>query len=337
MMTWGRRWLPLPAFAAWLWLAPPALAAEEAAQTFKLELKKLVDGGFGRTADTKATPADVVREWSSPQRIVSTDRGRVVGGEGKTFKALAKKEPKYVSAFVIRGVVQLGKDAFPFACDATDLKKGFDKLYFDVNRNGDLTDDPVVQAERIDPSNISPNSDYVPQRSFPRVGVKIRVASGELDYAFFATARAYQITESDQNGSRKAWHGYATFSPGVYREGEVTLAGKKHRICVLDYNSNGLFNDTTSVGDKEHEALANAVEGDMLLVDPDPKEPSIANGGDIIDRVERRHVSKLVWIDNRFWELQVAPAGDSATLDAVQPAYRQSLQPGQKVPRRGLR
>lgn len=317
MMIAGRRWLPLPLLIALLSGVPAAFAAEEAAQTFKLELKSLSGNELHRFSDGRPLTAEALRGWSSTQNVWAAQGTRRSGETGKTYRSLVKKEPKYAAEFVLNGVVSFGDDTFPFAFDTTDIrKKGFDKLYFDANRNGDLTDDKVVGALKADLTGIN-FGDNAPERSFPRVGVKIRVGDTELNYAFFVTTRAFAEDAGD-GGSKKTWQGYAQFSPAVYREGEVTLAGKKHRVSLLDYNSNGLFNDASSVPTDEdthkRRKTAYASNGDMLLVDPDPRAPSIGYGYDVMDRLERRHVSKLVWIDNRYWELTVAPAGETITL-----------------------
>ncbi|HOW69393.1 MAG TPA: hypothetical protein PKY77_02230 [Phycisphaerae bacterium] len=308
--------VPFALFSA----VPIALAVQEKAQTFKLDLKKITESGPRYLEYGKPPTEEALRRWCSSQHVWSVKGARRGGEEGKTFESLAKKEPTYASEFAIKGVVKLGQDSYPFACDAADLNKtGFEKFYFDGNRNGDLTDDPVVTAKKTDLDGIRFGGDYVPERSFPRVEVKIRVGDGELDYAFFLTAQAYQTYMPGDDGKpAQTWQGYAQFSPAVYREGEVTLDGKRHRISLLDYNSNGSFDDVTALyGDEEfrkQRRIAYAINGDMLLVDPDPKAESIGYGYDVIDRLERRHVSKLVWIDGRYWDMKVAPSGETITL-----------------------
>ena len=315
-----RRFTPLM-LLAFLSAVPIALAAEGKAQTFKLELKKLSESR-SRVIDFGKPPGDeAMRAWCNSQSVWSMEGARQGGDDKTSFTALVKKEPKYTSDFVIRGVVKFGKDAFPFACDATDMKKkGFDKLYFDVNCNGDLTDDPVVSAKKADFEGAS-FSDYVPERAFPRVDLKIHVGDTEQDYAFFMTARAYAMTQYVEGANaepKKTWQGYAEFMPAVYREGEITLDGKKHKIALLDYNANGTFDNATELyGDenfRKQRKAAYAISGDMLLVDPDSKVLSVGYGFNVSDRPERRHVSKLVWIEDRYWELKVAPSGETITL-----------------------
>ena len=314
-----RQSVPL-ALLALLATATIAPAAERDARTFKLELKKIPEDTPRYLEYGKPPSEETLRAWCASQQVWAIEGARRSGEEGKTFEALAKKEPKYTSDFVIRGVVKLGKDYYPLACDSADMKKqGFDTLYFDANRNGDLTDDPVINAKKSNLKRTNVGSDSVPLRSFPRVDVRIRVGDTELDYAFFMSARAYQTYAGPIEGTpKKTWRGYAQFLPAVYREGEITLDGKKHTLCLLDFSSNGCFDDMTSLVDdeiarKEHRP-AYAAGGDMLLVDPDPKAQTVGYGYGVTDRPERRYVSKVVWIDDRYWELKVTPSGETITL-----------------------
>ena len=64
------------------------------------------------------------------------------------FTNTVKKEPpKYEYENPYKGVVTLGSDKYLFVLDSSDINtKGFHKLYFDRNLNGDLTDDSVIEA-----------------------------------------------------------------------------------------------------------------------------------------------------------------------------------------------
>ena len=90
---------------------------------------------------------------------------------------------------------------------------------------------------------------------------------------------------------------------------------KKHRIILLDYNSNGQFNDRNEIDDTISKQIGKiyAKTGDMFLVDPDMKNPVIM-GNSVVDRAERQHVSKLLNIDNQFFNTEISPAGDRLTI-----------------------
>ena len=87
--------------------------------------------------------ADYVLRLTEPQQFVQQDKWS--GAAQAEFQRLVKKEPKYVVPIPFRGVAKLGGRSFCFALDAVAPKAaGYDRLYFDANGNGDLTDDPKV-------------------------------------------------------------------------------------------------------------------------------------------------------------------------------------------------
>ena len=77
-------------------------------------------------------------------------------------KAVHKEPPEFESEHPVRGVAKLGTGQFGFVLDAAEPDaKGYARLYFDINRNGDLTDDDVIDACKMGPA---------PPRSMPRNG-----------------------------------------------------------------------------------------------------------------------------------------------------------------------
>ena len=180
----------------------------------------------------------------------------------------------------------------------------YDRLYFDLDHDGDLTDEEVIKAE----SSQNANNDTYFMTSFARIDVPIEIESTKLDYAFTLRITAYS------SGN----HGYVSGSinAAAYREGEITLDGKKHRLLLIDFNSNGRFDDVssvnTSVRTPDQRIYAN--QGDRLYVDPDLKATSrnpydITSGNDIYD------VGHLICLDGRFCKMTVSPAGDKFTLE----------------------
>ena len=87
--------------------------------------------------------------------------------------------------------------------------------FFDVNRNGMLSDDPAV-----------------PARNGPNRG------SVEVFLDYFDGQRPYTIDFNHFHDTDEL----TFFHSGLY-EGEIILGGKVRRFAILDDNSNGLFND----------------------------------------------------------------------------------------------
>jgi len=314
-------------------LAIFAAATVAWAETCTLELK--------RVNQQNPQTFDYVYRAANPQSIfvqIGKD-GAPMGNQGPVaaFKRIVKKEPKYQSEKPFRAVVRLGSQEYAFALDLipppskdakpddkkendkkkdaqktkkekpkTDKTKAssvivFNRMYFDANHNGDLTDDKPVDVE--------------PQRSprrlgsffqFPRVDVVIDDAGTKLDYSFFLEGRV--MTSPDFS------YVLVSLNPGAYREGDITLDGKKRHVILIDFNSSGRFDDEISIP-KDVRAAGGQVAaepGDMLLVDPKPNgDPQY----DVNSSDSMHYVSKLVNIDGRFYDVKISPAGDKLTLD----------------------
>ena len=73
--------------------------------------------------------------------------------------------------------------------------------------------------------------------------------------------------------SRGSGLAYASVSlnAAAYREGDITLDGKKHHVVLIDFNSNGRFDDETTISTELRGAGGPLYPqpGDVLLVDPD--------------------------------------------------------------------
>jgi hypothetical protein len=301
-----------------------AIAAVVRAETCTLEIKRV-----NRENPQKS---DYVYQVANAQRIfvqIGKD-GAPMGNQGPAaaFQRIVKKEPKYRSERPVRAVIKLGSQEYAFALDAippaskdakADAEKtkkeenrktgkalapapiGYNRLYFDLNHNGDLTDDKPIDVE--------------PQRGprrvgsffqFPRIDLMIDDAGTKLDYSFF-------LEGQEIGASRDVAYVVMSMNPGAYREGDITLDGKKRHVILIDFNSNGRFNDEISIS-KDVGAPNSRVggePGDMLLVDPNPNgDPQYdVNSSDAV-----HNVSKVVNVGGRFYDVKISPAGDKLTL-----------------------
>lgn len=272
-----------------------AFQAAVAAETIKLERKVLPD-----RSPSYESQDELPYRLVTPQRFW-TQSGNDEGQKetDKQFNAAVKKEPpKYQCYKPFRGVATLGSDKYGFVLDGEDLRsKGYDLLYFDVNRNGDLTDDPAVKAR--------PSRGMRSDHEFPRVDVTINVDGKPLAYAFFVNVYSQFLGAYD----------YASVSlcSAVYFEGRGKPDGKERRLVVLDFNSNGRFNDQAAVSSDDESGRVYTRYGDMLLVDPDPKAGS-SRGYTPIECKDRQYVSKLANLDGHFYDVAILPTGESITL-----------------------
>jgi hypothetical protein len=304
-----------------------AAAAVAWADTCSLELK--------RFDQPKSANADAIYRTASPQTIfVQVGKDRVPIGnqeQAAAFKRLVTKEPKYQSENPFRGVVKLGSQEFAFALDAAtppskdaeaDADKtkkkedekpkttppaktparsatAFNRLYFDLNHNGDLTDDKVIEAKPPDSALRAPTA-----FQFPRVDVTLDTDGVKSDYSFFLQGQSVS--------NRDFSYVVVSLVAGGYREGHITLDGKKHHVVLIDFNSNGRFGDENKLDNIKVTVGGRSIsqsrreQGDMLLVDPDSSKSD--SPYDILNSEFRHYVAKLVGIDGRVYDMKVSAA-----------------------------
>ena len=268
------------------------------------------------------------------------------------FQKIVKKEPKYQSDYPFRGVAELGSKKYAFALDVVppvpkaekpkpdaqakkpdaeqsqkeatepqDKKadpppkkfRGYNRLYFDFNGNGDLTDDKIVSAESTpETEGFNPLAGEWASFQFPEIEVALDVEGTKFDYA--CSFSGYLRTGEDVR-----YASVSLQSPN-YREGDITLDGKTTHVILLDSNCNGRFDDAASVAPSAapNEPL-NLVEGDSLLLDfPAAKKVErVAWNRTNFDEY-RRWISKIVDIDGRYYNLKITPAGDKISLEEVE-------------------
>lgn len=183
---------------------------------------------------------------------------------------------------------------------------GYDLLYFDANHNGDLTDDKVIKPEPM--PGLVGQRDYTYVR-FPRIDVTIEADGTKIDYAFTMNVNSYSMSQG-------IGYAYGSVNAAAYREGEITLQGKKRRIVLIDFNSNGRFDDELKIQEvPERERRVYPSYGDVFMLDPESSLPVYLNPYDVTSVANRYNVSKLVNVDGRFYKLKITPAGDKLILE----------------------
>ncbi len=263
------------------------------AETFQLELKRIEK----KRNPTKATDKLFNRVSS---KYVQPD----LTSDSESFKSIVKKEPPdYQCDKPIRNTVELGTREYAFALDSTDIQsEGYNRLYFDKNGNGDLTDDGVVEPRE---KRIRSEYGYC---YYPRIDMIVDAGEEQVNYSFFFTAYS-------RIRSGSVYRGYVLLYSGAYREAEIELNGKSHTIVIQDFNSNGVFNDGWKV-DRNVRTADNRLyvpRGDTVYIDPDLNNVNSV-GYDLTDRSARCPVSKIICIDGDFYEVEISPSGDELSL-----------------------
>ena len=242
---------------------------------------------------------------------------------------ISKEPDKYESAYPFRGVVELGSQKFGFVLDAkpgsstaaeekdrpntpaVPAPQRYQRLFLDANHNADLTDDPVIEApERGGSSPIVSNFRYASYQ-FPQIDLTIDAEGTPMNYSF--TLQVSSMSQPDYQ------YAYVSLSSAAYRHGEITLDGKTKRVLLVDYNSNGRFNDQPSGSDVQYaDGSLYLTPGDMLYLDLKSEQQAAGfarYGYDLTSNDEQYPVSKYLFVDGRLYDLKISAAGDALTLE----------------------
>ena len=210
----------------------------------------------------------------------------------------------------------------------------YSRLHFDLNHNGDLTDDKVIESESAGGMAIAAEL-----RLLPIPGGDGGGRGGRRE------VRLRLHDERQQPGPAGGMvYAYASLNAAAYREGEITLDGKKHRVALIDFNSNGRFDDQIKIRDEvaSRDGEVYAAYGDILVLDPETNPRVYVNPYDVTASTNRHQVSKLLNIEGKYYDLKISPAGDQLSLTPSAVAARLGHQSqrgfhGRRLRRPGVR
>ncbi len=164
---------------------------------------------------------------------------QIVGGMSSSRTVTSNKpqdvklpEFKTKQQFFIEWATPMVKSGWLWiALDRTSEQGKWDRLFIDSNGNGHLDDEDAITAYRTDQY-----STY-----FGPVKVVFEGEDGPISYHL--NFRFYDYNEQNRR--------LYIYSGGWY-EGEVTVAGQKKYCVLIDYNTNGTFNDKSlQAGDSD--------------------------------------------------------------------------------------
>jgi len=127
-----------------------------------------------------------------------------------------------------------------FCVDRSRKSGPCDRAFFDVNGNGRLDDDPAITTTRRDE-----NMSY-----FEPVKLVFKGEDGPISYHL--AVRHYQFDKEDAR---------LLVGAAGYYAGNVTLAGKKRRIQLVDNTVNGAFNDLGEAPDASDRIIVDGEQG----------------------------------------------------------------------------
>ena len=246
----------------------------------------------------------------TPQRFtLSMGRANAYNPFDKPFKENIKKEPaKYVADAPFRGVALLAGKTYVFVLDKKSATSpGFDVLYFDVNGNGDLTDDEAIRAYE-QPQAEKPEGQRAAQTRlqqswsyFPRVDLKLDFDGAKVDYSFF-----FQVFQQQRMDFSYVM---ATLTAAAYQRGEASIDGRRRAVVLLDNNSNGRFDDVFSMPRIPNvRGRIRPAFGDSVLIG----EEQDAAGGPRPGAAawNSQYLAKLLILDGKYYDVTVSTSGD---------------------------
>jgi hypothetical protein len=238
-----------------------------------------------------------------------------------------KREPKAISRHPLYGECSDSPagGVFIFRLDESRGEgTGYDRLLVDINRNGELTDDAVVQRAVI-PSNR--RESYPNQLLFgPILASPNKLIAGEsmvyfaqvymFRYPSLSSGRIDQSTPSGQLMLRTGW----------YLDTTVRLNGVNHKVGVLDGNGNLRLGDESRV-----QTVANRAEktwyfrpGDCWLIDADGSGRFEHN----VFRSEERPFGPILYLGSKAYKVALTPDGKALRVEPwPEPLAVLALQP----------
>lgn len=287
-------------------------AIAESLGSHDVELK-LVALNLSSRRKKKADPlTEHVLGMTNPQMFVTRSNSGKNPYETQ-FRKCIKKEPKYALKEPFRAVAQFGAKQCPFALDAVGVKaKGYNRLYFDANGNGDLTDDAPIDTKDVEAFGKGKSFHC----GFCNVKVPLELDGVQVDHPV--------SMEVNHTETPAMVYTYVRLTSAAVREGQIEHGGKKVRFLLVDHNSNGRFDDRVAVrnlGSRLYVAV-----GDVFLVNPSAKKARAAAAPDYY------FVNRSVCLGNHYYKIEITPSGDRMKLEPVElsigyvthssPAYR---------------
>jgi len=159
--------------------------------------------------------------------------------------------------------------------------RNYDRLYFDANRDLDLTNDPVTKP-MADPSNLGSSSSGV---VFDILSVPVKEADG------LGASPLEVLPRLRLQGSARA---YVSFATATARKGTIELGGQKYTAMLTQPAVITGRYDTPYTS---------------LILVPQNNSPSVFRG-----LMSQQYLSTMFWDAGNFFKISASPDGDRLTI-----------------------
>jgi hypothetical protein len=259
--------------------------------------------------------------------VMSFPGGSGIYGQASSAKPeKLRKEPKAISRHPLYGVCSSGSGpTFLFRLDESKgAGKGYDRLIVDMNQNGDLSDDPVVQRTELNTDRrvVSPT-----QMQFGPIEAPVDKALANGRPVYFAQVYVFNTELLDRGVENQSIiSGQVMLKAGWYLDTTVTMDGLKQRVGVFDGDCNLHIGDLAKA-----QVYTNGQEkswyfqgGDSFLLATN----SSSSGGNGVLKGEARAYGPILYLGSKAYKAELAPDCKSLRVEPYQEALAEmTLQP----------
>lgn len=210
------------------------------------------------------------------------------------------KLPKLVAKIPIYIFLRLGDSKCLMVIDqkeATDIF--YNRLYFDANGNGDLTDDPAIDSA---PLAMNSMNAYMSQCTFPLIDTTYQVEGKSMPYRFAVSAYCYYQDPKTKELTKEIILRslQINVSPKCAYKGEIDLNGQKYQFLLGDDNGNGIFGEATSIAKDYKKVYENSRQvypsGDSLYLRKDTN----------FTWYDQQHCSNKLYLEGKLYDFAIS-------------------------------
>ncbi len=176
------------------------------------------------------------------------------------------KLPRFHARVPIFSVLFLGGTRHLLVLDKKNPRNPFyNRLFFDADGDGDLTDEPVVEGKAF-----SRGLGFY-YAAFPPLEVTLRLPGGTAPYRFEIRAHKRALLPGRGPSRIRAAQSVSLFMlTACDYTGVLRVGSRSYHLTLADSNGNGIFGDRLNVEDQETPRQEAAQKSDRLFLGSDP-------------------------------------------------------------------